>query len=142
MDKDLDIVIYGATGFTGQLCLKYLLENNKDTNIAIAGRNEEKLRKIAENERSGIEILVAEGSDRKALDKITSRTKVILSTAGPFHRYSSELVASCIDNFTHYVDITGENFWVKQLIDKHHASAAERESELFLPVDMILSLLI
>ena len=126
MDKDLDIVIYGATGFTGKLCLKYLLENNKDTNIAIAGRNEEKLRKISENERSGIEILVAEGSDRKALDKITSRTKVILSTAGPFHRYSSELVASCIDNFTHYVDITGENFWVKQLIDKHHASAAEK----------------
>ena len=57
---------------------------------------------------------------------ICSRSKVVLSTAGPFHRYGSKLVAACIENGTHYVDITGENFWVKGLIEKHHKEAARK----------------
>jgi short subunit dehydrogenase-like uncharacterized protein len=66
---------------------------------------------------------VADGDDEEALDLITKRTKVIISTAGPFHKYGSKLVASCIKNSTHYVDITGETFWIKEMIDKHHSEA-------------------
>ncbi|MDG2061343.1 MAG: saccharopine dehydrogenase NADP-binding domain-containing protein [SAR86 cluster bacterium] len=126
MNKELDIVIYGATGFTGKLCVKYFLENynEKDFKWAIAGRNFEKLENINKEFGSNLEILLADSDDEVALDKITKRTKVILSTAGPFHRYSSKLVASCVNNKTHYTDITGENFWVKGLIDKHHEQAA------------------
>lgn len=125
MQKDLDIVIYGATGFTGRLCFEYLLNHSDGIKIAIAGRNEEKLKTLQE-EGNHSEILVADGDDKEALDRITSRSRVIISTAGPFHRYSSKLVASCVENQCHYVDITGENFWVRELIDKHHLKASER----------------
>ena len=126
MDKDLDIVVYGATGFTGKLCVKYLTENAKDLRWAIAGRNSTKLSQVAIRFLPKTETLVADGDDEKALDAITGRAKVIISTAGPFHRYSSKLVASCVKNSTHYVDITGETFWIKELIDKHHSEAVSK----------------
>ena len=95
MEKDLDIVIYGATGFTGRLCFHYLMNNSDGIKLAIAGRDEKKLKEILEELGKDAEILVADGDDRKALDKVTSRSRVIISTAGPFHKYSSKLVASC-----------------------------------------------
>ena len=67
--------------------------------------------------------MIADSDDESALDVLTSRAKVILSTTGPFHKYGSKLVASCVKNSAHYVDITGENFWVKGLIAKHHEEA-------------------
>ena len=126
MNKDIDIVIYGATGFTGQLCVKYFQSLDLDIKWAIAGRNLSKLENVASNFSPNVEILVADSDDEKALTDICSRSKVVLSTAGPFHRYGSKLVAACIENDTHYVDITGENFWVKGLIEKHHIEAARR----------------
>ena len=128
MNKDIDIVIYGATGFTGRLCAKYLSENydSKDVKWAIAGRNLEKLKELNKELSLNVEILIANSEDQEALDVVTARSKVILSTAGPFHRYSSKLVTSCVKNRSHYTDITGENFWVKELIDLHHENAAEK----------------
>ena len=126
MSKDIDIVIYGATGFTGQLCVKYFQSLDLDIKWAIAGRNLVKLENVASKFSTNVEILVAYSDDEKALKDICSRSKVVLSTAGPFHRYGSKLVAACIENDTHYVDITGENFWVKGLIEKHHIEAARR----------------
>ena len=126
MSKDLDIVIYGATGFTGKLCVKYLTENAKDLTWAIAGRDRTRLSQVAIRYYPKIEKLVADGDDEEALDLITKRTKVIISTAGPFHRYGSKLVASCVKNSTHYVDITGETFWIKEMIDKHHSEAVTK----------------
>lgn len=126
MDKDIDIIIYGATGFTGQLCVKYFQSLETRAKWAIAGRNQEKLRKVAEENLAEVEILIADSDDEVALDNLTLRAKVILSTAGPFHRYGSKLVASCVKNNTHYVDITGENFWVKGLIENHHEEAARK----------------
>ena len=126
MEKDIDIIVYGATGFTGKLCVEYLASEERSTKWAIAGRNQEKLKKVADDLCPDIEILIADSEDEDALDQLTQRTKVVLSTAGPFHRYGSKLVASCVKNNTHYVDITGENFWVKGLIDKHHEEASRK----------------
>ena len=126
MEKDIDIIIYGATGFTGKLCVKYFQSLNTTVTWAIAGRNLIKLQKVAEDHQAKVEILLADSDDESALDNLTSRARVILSTTGPFHRYGSKLVASCIKNNAHYVDITGENFWVKGLIDKHHAEASAK----------------
>ena len=126
MEKDLDIIVYGATGFTGKLCVEYLASQERSTKWAIAGRNQEKLQKVADELCPDVEILIADSEDEDALDRLTQRTKVVLSTAGPFHRYGSKLVASCVKNNTHYVDITGENFWVKGLIDKHHEEASRK----------------
>lgn len=124
--KDLDIVVYGATGFTGRLCADYLHAQNKALNWAIAGRNLAKLEMVKNETGADVEILVADGDDEAALEALTARAKVVLSTAGPFHRYGSKLVAACVKNATHYVDITGENFWVKGLIEKHHEEAAAK----------------
>ena len=126
MSKDIDIVIYGATGFTGQLCVKYFQSLDLDIKWAIAGRNLRKLENVASKFSTNVEILVADSDDKKALKDICSRSKVVLSTAGPFHRYGSKLVAACVENASHYVDITGENFWVKGLIEKHHKEAARK----------------
>ncbi len=124
--KDLDIVIYGATGFTGQLCAAYLAQHKGKIKWAVAGRNQAKLDKIVNALGVSVETLIADADDHAGLDVITARAKVVLSTAGPFHRYGSNLVAACVKNATHYVDITGENFWVKDLIEKHHAEASQK----------------
>ena len=126
MEKDIDIIVYGATGFTGKLCVEYLASKERSTKWAIAGRNQEKLKTVADELCPEVEILIADSDDEDALDRLTQRAKVVLSTAGPFHRYGSKLVASCVKNNTHYVDITGENFWVKGLIDKHHDEASRK----------------
>ena len=126
MEKDIDIIIYGATGFTGKLCVKYFQSINTTVTWAMAGRNLIKLQKVADDHQAKVEILLADSDDESALDNLTSRARVILSTTGPFHRYGSKLVASCIKNHAHYVDITGENFWVKGLIGKHHAEASAK----------------
>ena len=126
MTKDYDIVIYGATGFTGKLCAKYLSENTNDINWAIAGRNKEKLEEVKKEFSLDVDIFIAESNDEKALDNITQNTKVVLSTAGPFHRYSSNLVKSCVKNSADYVDITGEFFWIREMIDLHHEEASSK----------------
>ena len=126
MTKDYDIVIYGATGFTGKLCAKYLSENANGINWAIAGRNKEKLEDVKKEFSLDVDIFIAESNDEKALDNITQNTKVVLSTAGPFHRYSSNLVKSCVKNSSDYVDITGEFFWIREMIDLHHEEASSK----------------
>ena len=82
MERKYDLVIFGATGFTGKLCVKYLLENyeEKDLKWAIAGRNFEKLESLNTELSSNIEILIADSQDEEALNAITVRSKVILST--------------------------------------------------------------
>lgn len=126
VEKKLDIVVYGSTGFTGSLCVKYLKENYPNIKFAIGGRNKKKLRALSNKYSLDCKIFVADGDDSEALDRITGETKVVLSTAGPFHRYGSKMVASCVKNSAHYVDITGENFWVREMIAKHHKEAKQK----------------
>ena len=126
MDKKYEIIVYGATGFTGQICCKYLRDNYKDLVWAMAGRNKEKLDQIKSDFNLECDVIVADGADLEALRSLASQTKVVLSTAGPFARYGSLLVQACVENATHYTDITGENHWVKGLIDKHHGEAASK----------------
>ena len=126
MKKNFDIIVYGATGFTGKLCARYLSENAKDIKWAIAGRNKKKLEDIKKDLLLDVDIFIAESNDEDALDNITLNTQVVLSTAGPFHRYSSKLVKSCVKNSSDYVDITGEFFWIREMIDLHHKEASSK----------------
>ena len=75
MEKDIDIIVYGATGFTGKLCVEYLASEERSTKWAIAGRNQEKLKKVADDLCPDIEILIADSEDEDALDQLTQRTK-------------------------------------------------------------------
>ena len=126
MDKKYEIILYGASGFTGQICCKYLRDNYPDLVWAMAGRSKEKLEKIKADFNLDCEVIVADGSDIEALRLLASQTKVVLSTAGPFARYGSLLVQACVEKGSHYTDITGENHWVRGLIDKHHDEAASK----------------
>ena len=126
MQKKYEIVLYGATGFTGQLCAKYLMSNYPDLNWAIAGRDKEKLEQLKSDINFSGDVLIADGQDLEALNALAEQTKVVLSTAGPFARYGSLLVQACVEQGSHYTDITGENHWVRDMIDQHHEKAASK----------------
>ena len=126
MSKKYKIVIFGATGFTGELCARFMSEKYSDIPIAIAGRNAEKLEKIKNTNNLPFPIVVADAFDINSLEKMCRDTEVVLSTAGPYHKYGSDLLGVCVKHGCHYVDITGESFWVKDMIEKHHKEAQNK----------------
>ena len=128
-DREFEVVVYGATGFTGQLVAEYLLGQygeGEGLRWAIAGRSEEKLRRTRRELGPAAEqlpIIVAESSDEDALSQLASRTHVVLTTVGPYALYGSNLVAACVKHGTDYCDLAGETQWVRKMIDTHHEQA-------------------
>ena len=125
MQREFDIIVWGASGFTGKLVTEYMEKTYGNGNLkwAIAGRNREKLQSSVKN--SDIEIFVADSHDQNAMNELASKARVILTTVGPYARYGSELVAACAANGTHYCDLTGEVHWMRKMIDTHSAAAEE-----------------
>jgi short subunit dehydrogenase-like uncharacterized protein len=119
MSRTYDLVLFGATGFTGRLVADHLARSADRPKWAIAGRNREKLEALG----FSVPVLIADAHDRKALDAIASDTRVVCSTAGPYAKYGSDLVAACADAGTHYCDLTGELQWLRRMIDAHHERA-------------------
>jgi len=126
MNREFDLIIYGATGFTGKLAVEYIDNNYSDLKWAIAGRNSEKLNQISNSTKSKPPIFIARSDDGDSLSEVVKKTKVIASLAGPFSKYSNELVNQCYENNTNYVDITGENIWVRDLIDRYHKGCEDK----------------
>ena len=131
--KQFDIIIWGATSFTGKLVVEYLFKKFASTKIkwAIAGRNKEKL----ENVRSkvadkNIPIFIADSFDEKSLSVIVKKSKVICSTVGPYSLYGSLLVELCVKHSTNYCDITGEAHWIRTIIDKFHKDAKKKKIKI------------
>ena len=128
-ERDYDVVIYGASGFTGRQAVEWFARQVGAGRLrwAIAGRNRARLEAV--HARLGelaprVGVIVADAGDQPALELLASRTRVVLSTAGPYALYGSGLVAACVHQRTHYVDITGETVWVRELIDRHQVAAA------------------
>ncbi len=124
--REFDIIIWGASGFTGRLVAEYLFKkyNTKDLNWAIAGRNNTKLMYVRDSYLdNSIPILIADSFDEISLNKITMRTKVICSTVGPYSKYGSLIVKSCIESGTDYCDLAGESQWIRKMIDYYHKKA-------------------
>jgi short subunit dehydrogenase-like uncharacterized protein len=119
-----DIVLYGATGFVGKQTVAYFAQHAKGVSWAIAGRSRSKLEQVLRECKVRVPIIVADAQDAQALADLAAHTRIVLSTAGPFALYGSQLVAACVQQRTHYVDITGESPWVREMIDAHHAQAA------------------
>jgi len=132
MDREFDIIIFGATGFTGQIAVKYLDKYYPNIKWAISGRNLSKLNSISNSTAKKPEVFFADSHDEKSLKNIAKKTKVIASLAGPFNKYSNRLVEQCFLQETHYVDITGENFWVRDLIDRFH-ELSEKKGNRIIP---------
>ena len=124
--RPFDVVLYGASGFVGRQTARYFAEHAPGLRWAVAGRSLAKLDALrAEFIEAAPGVLVADAEDAAALDALAAQTRVVLSTAGPFARFGSELVAACVRHGTHYVDITGETPWVRKMIDLHHDAAAK-----------------
>jgi short subunit dehydrogenase-like uncharacterized protein len=126
MKRAFDVILYGATGFVGRQTARYIAEHAAGVRWALAGRSSVKLEALrAEFSAASPGFVVADAGDAAALDALAAQARVVLSTAGPFARYGSELVAACVRHGTHYVDITGETPWIRQMIDRHHDAAAK-----------------
>ena len=125
--KDFDLVLFGATGFTGRLVADYLggaaARERRSIHWAIAGRNAGKLEAIS-RDLGNVPVLLADALDPDACAAIARRTRVVCTTVGPYAKYGSALVGACADAGTHYCDLTGEVHWMRRMIDLHHARAA------------------
>jgi short subunit dehydrogenase-like uncharacterized protein len=117
--REFDIVLFGASGFTGRLVAEHLAQSGDRPRWAIAGRTRGKLEGLGFD----VPVLVADAHDRPALDALARRARVVCSTVGPYARHGSELVAACAAAGTHYCDLTGEVPWMRRMIDRHHEQA-------------------
>ena len=125
--REFDIIIWGASGFTGRLVAEYLFKQygtSGNLKWAMAGRNQQKLETVrATIADKSVPIVVADSSDETSIKQMVLRTKVICTTVGPYAIYGSKLVAACVENKAHYCDLAGEVQWMRQMIDKHHQTA-------------------
>ncbi len=137
-DYQYDIVLYGATSFVGKLTAEYLQNfiskadaeqaENQPIRWAIAGRSEQKLQELKQELANDLlnddlPIIIANSDDSSSLDAMTSQTKVIISTVGPYLKYGEALIKSCVQNGTDYVDLTGEAIFIKDMMDKYKETA-------------------
>ena len=135
-----DLIIYGATGFTGKLVVEYFIKNygldNKKFSWAIAGRDIEKLEELKHSfigiDPHSVKIgtYVADSFNSKSLDVLTSSCRVIISTVGPYLKYGIPLVESCVKNRTNYCDLTGEVPFIRESIDSFHKKALEKKIKI------------
>ena len=126
--KKFDIVVYGATGFTGQLVAEYLVthyRNDKQLKWAMAGRSLDKLKAVRDaiGAPADTPLIAADSADVGALKAVVDQTKSVLTTVGPYQWYGNELIAACAASGTDYLDLCGEPVWMRQMIDKHEAEA-------------------
>ncbi|GAA0477377.1 saccharopine dehydrogenase NADP-binding domain-containing protein [Parasphingorhabdus litoris] len=122
--KDIDIAVFGATGFTGQLIAEYLGQQD-GVKVAIAGRNGDKLTKVKSDLglSEDTETIVADASDKSALTELARRAQVVIAAAGPYQHYGENLIAACAEEGTDYLDLCGESNWIRAMIDKYDATA-------------------
>jgi len=123
-----DIIVYGATGFTGQLVAEYLAAHytgNSGPKWAMAGRSLDKLASVRDaiGAPADTPLIVADAGDPASLKAMIDQTRSVLTTVGPYQLYGSELVAACAATGTDYLDLCGEPVWMRQMIDAHEAAA-------------------
>jgi short subunit dehydrogenase-like uncharacterized protein len=126
--REFDIVVYGATGFVGKLTAEYLARAGGDARVALAGRSPDKLLAVRETLGESAKdwpILTADAASPSSLADMAARTRVVITTVGPYSRYGLPLVAACAAAGTDYADLTGEAMFVRQSIDDYHKQAID-----------------
>lgn len=128
--REFDLVLFGATGFTGGLTATYLAEHGPSgLRWALVGRSQEKLERVRAHlaadhpELADLPLLVADAADPASLAEVAARTKVVITTVGPYLTHGEPLVAACAEAGTDYVDLTGEPEFVDRMYVAHHATA-------------------
>jgi len=127
-ERELDVVVHGATGFVGRLTAAYLAEHAPETaRIGLAGRSQERLEALRASlgPRAGAwPAIVADSADAAALCALAGRTRAVATTAGPYRRHGLVLVEACAAAGTHYADLAGEVLFMRESIDRCHPAAA------------------
>jgi short subunit dehydrogenase-like uncharacterized protein len=123
-----DIVVYGATGFTGQLVAEYLAAHYKgDANLkwAMAGRSKDKLATMRDaiGAPADTPLIVADASDPASLKAMVAQARSVISTVGPYQLYGADLLSACVEAGVDYFDLCGEPLWMREMIEKHEAAA-------------------
>lgn len=128
-DKEFDIVVYGATGYTGRLVAEHFVREYgsqpEAPKWAMAGRNLTKLQDVRDaiGAPADTPLIVADADDPVSLETMCNRTRVVLTTVGPYQLYGDALVAACVKTGTDYADLCGEPGWMREQIDLHHEGA-------------------
>lgn len=133
IDRPYDIVLFGATGFVGELTAEYLARHAPEgLRWAIAGRSEEKLQRLRERLPGGADVgvLRADVSDPASLRALAEHARVVATTVGPYVRYGEALVAGCADTGADYLDLSGEPEFVDLMYVRHDARARETGARL------------
>ncbi|EUA12678.1 putative trans-acting enoyl reductase [Mycobacterium kansasii 732] len=126
--REFDIILYGATGFVGKLTAEYLARAGGDARIALAGRSTERLLAVRDTlgePAQSWSVVAADAGSPATLEHLAVRTRVVVTTVGPYMRYGLPLVAACAAAGTDYADLTGEPPFVRDSIDQHHKQAAD-----------------
>lgn len=123
-NKKYDVILFGATGFTGSLVAEYLAlqyPENSDIHWAIAGRNITKLEAVRDQigAHISIDLIIADVEKSETLKALADQTKVIISTVGPYQLYGNEIIEACVNSGTSYVDLCGEPAWMRHAIDTY-----------------------
>lgn len=127
--REFDIIVYGATGFTGRLVAEYLVQHyggRADApKWAMAGRSANKLAEVRDliGAPKDTPLVVADADDLASLDAMAARASVVLTTVGPYQLYGSDVVAACVKAGTAYADLCGEPGWMREMIDAHQDAA-------------------
>lgn len=132
--KDFDIILIGATGFTGKRAAQYLHDHAPESlNWGIAARNESKLSDLAKKLNiSGNRCFIADTTNRAQVEPIVKQTNIIITTAGPFSLYGEEVIAACAKFGTHYLDITGEVGFIKKMTESY-GDIAQKSGAILIP---------
>jgi len=128
MSKPFDLVVHGATGFTGRLVVEYLLRRyppSSGVRWAMGGRNADKLAAVRDEVGAPADtpLIVTDTTNPASLRALMDQTRLVLTTVGPYQLYGNELVAACASAGVDYVDLCGEPAWMRHMIDAHHAAA-------------------
>jgi len=131
-DRQYDIVVWGATGVAGRLVAEHLVERYDpgSLDIALGGRNERRLRRLADDllegsDRAELPVVLGDATDPESLRALAEATRVVCTTVGPYTEYGTPLVEACVEAGTDYCDLTGEVTWAREMIDRYHEDAVD-----------------
>ena len=126
-DRPYDIVVYGATGYTGRLVAEYLAHHyqGKGPKWAMAGRSAAKLAEVRDliGAPADTPLIVADSDDAASMKALAESTRVVVTTVGPYQLYGEPLLKACVEAGTDYADLCGEPAWMRQMVDQYHEAA-------------------
>ena len=134
VSRQYDVIVWGASGFTGKLVVEYFLQQTgNDIVWAVAGRSRQKLEQVLSELSAGDkapDILIADSHDAESMAVLTQATKVVLTTVGPYALYGDMLVDACAEHGTHYCDLAGEVQWMRRVIDRNQSAAEQSGAKI------------